>query len=131
MFGLHALYLVQSIAIDPYNIICCYNNIIILLYYVLKIIVLCYIPIYAYGQPLWYNSCVVTQTYITYIRRNGVNMALAAIVYKKIAGMITKKRDQTYSTTMKWIRFHLSIALLRSAVMCLRGNKSRIGHPIN
>ena len=35
----------------------------------------------------------------------------ATIVYKKIAGMITEKRDQPYSITMKWIRCRTSFAL--------------------
>jgi hypothetical protein len=54
----------------------------------------------------------------------------ATIVYKRIASMIAEKRDQPYSITMKWIRCRISFALIRSAIMCLRGNRSRIGHPI-
>ncbi len=43
----------------------------------------------------------------------------ATVTYKRLAYLISSKMDQSYSTIMSW---------LRSAVMSLRGSRSRQGH---
>ena len=48
----------------------------------------------------------------------------ASIFFKCQADLISNKRVQEYSITMNWIRTIISFALLRSAIMCLRGNRS-------
>ena len=53
----------------------------------------------------------------------------ATIVYKRLASMITKKHNKTYSKTIHWLRCRLSFSLLRSAIMCLRGSRSSLHHP--
>ena len=53
----------------------------------------------------------------------------ATIVYKRLASMIAKKHNKTYSKTIHWLRCRLSFSLLRSAVMCLRGSRSSLHHP--
>ena len=47
----------------------------------------------------------------------------ASSVYKRLASLISDKRCQQYSVTMGWLRTVLCFALLRSAIMCLRGNR--------
>ena len=53
---------------------------------------------------------------------------LAATAYKRLASLLSSKHEQPYSTVMTWLRCHLSFSLLRSAVRCLRGARSSIGH---
>lgn len=53
--------------------------------------------------------------------------ASATVCYKRLASMLAQKRDQTYSSTMAWLRCTLSFALLRSSVQCIRGARSAAG----
>ena len=55
---------------------------------------------------------------------------LADIFYRRLAALISTKRDQPYSTMIAWLRSHLSFSLIRSAVMCLRGSRSSSKHVI-
>ena len=56
-------------------------------------------------------------------------MGRAAInTYKRLATLISTKRDDIYSNTMGWIRCRLSFSLLRAAIMSIRGARSTIGH---
>ena len=56
-------------------------------------------------------------------------MGRAAIVaYKRLASLLSVKREQPYSIIMGWLRYHQSFSLLRSAVMCLRGSRPRHNH---
>ena len=52
----------------------------------------------------------------------------AKITYKRLASLLSIKREQPYSLVMGWLRCRLSFSLLRSAVMCLRGSRSKKGH---
>ena len=52
----------------------------------------------------------------------------ATVAYKQLASLLAAKREQPYCIVMGWLRCHLSFALLHSAVMCLRGSRSRQGH---
>ena len=54
----------------------------------------------------------------------------ATVFYKRLASMLALKRVQPYSTVMSWLRCRLSFALLRSAVMCVRGSRSSFHHPV-
>ena len=51
----------------------------------------------------------------------------ASVCYKRLASMLAQKRDQTYSSTMAWLRCSLSFALLRSSIQCVRGARSAAG----
>ena len=51
----------------------------------------------------------------------------ASITYKRLASLIATKREQPYSVVMGWLQCCLSFSLLRSAIMCLRGSRSRQG----
>ena len=49
----------------------------------------------------------------------------ASIFYQRLADLLAAKRNQPYSTTMGWLRCHISFSLLRSSIMCIRGSRSR------
>ena len=48
----------------------------------------------------------------------------ATTFYKSLADLISSKQQKHYSNVISWLRFHLSVATLRSAVMCVRGSRS-------
>ena len=50
---------------------------------------------------------------------------------KSLADRLSEKYDEAYSTTMGWLRCRLGFALVRSAIMCLRGARSKVGSPHN
>ena len=50
---------------------------------------------------------------------------LTTTFLKNLSYMISEKSETPYSITVCWIRCRLAFALLRSAVMCLRGCRSR------
>ena len=43
---------------------------------------------------------------------------------KRLASLLSEKRDIPYSSTVGWLRCRLSLALFRSSLMCLRGSRS-------
>lgn len=47
----------------------------------------------------------------------------ATVTYKRLASLLATKRKEAYSQTMMWVRARLSFALLRSAIMSLRGSR--------
>ena len=54
----------------------------------------------------------------------------ATIFYKRLAEQLSIKREEHYSVVMGWLRCRLSFALLRSAILCIRGGQSSRGHPV-
>ena len=52
----------------------------------------------------------------------------ATTFYKRLASMISEKRNTEYSQTVNWIRCKLSFALLRSSIMSIRGARSSRHH---
>ena len=52
----------------------------------------------------------------------------ATMFYKRLADTLSTKNNAHYSTTLAWIRCKLSFSLIRSAVMCIRGNRSAAHH---
>ena len=44
--------------------------------------------------------------------------------------MIATKHDQSYSSTMSWLRCTLSFSLLRSSIQCIRGSRSAGGRAV-
>ena len=52
----------------------------------------------------------------------------AKITYERLASLLSIKQEQPYSLVMGWLRCRLSFSLIRSAVMCLRGCRSKKGH---
>ena len=55
-------------------------------------------------------------------------LATIAIVYKRLAGLISEKSSQTNSMTLYWLKCKLSFSLLHSAITCLRGSRSSYHH---
>ena len=49
---------------------------------------------------------------------------MATVVCKRLASLLAEKKGSPYSLTMTWLHTKLAFALLRSAVMCLRGSRS-------
>ena len=48
----------------------------------------------------------------------------ATVVYKRLADRLSALRDSSYAQTMGWLRCRLSFALLRSALLCIRGSRT-------
>ena len=47
------------------------------------------------------------------------------IFYRRLAHLLSERRNQSYATTMGWLRCHLGYSLLRSAILCIRGSRSK------
>ena len=45
--------------------------------------------------------------------------------HSRLAELISSKKQENYSTTIAWIRTKVSLAILRTALVCLRGTRSR------
>jgi len=45
--------------------------------------------------------------------------------HSRLAGLLAAMKGESYSTTISWIRARTSFTLLRSALVCLRGSRSR------
>ncbi len=55
----------------------------------------------------------------------------AETFYKRLADGISRKEQKAYSIIMGWIRRRLSFAILRSAILCIRGSRSSRHHPVH
>ena len=44
--------------------------------------------------------------------------------HSRLAELVAAKKGEDYATTMTWIRAKVSFALLRSALVCLRGSRT-------
>ena len=54
---------------------------------------------------------------------------MSNVVYKQLAYLLSLKRGVPNSSVMAWLRCHLSVSLLLSAIACLRGARSHSGCP--
>ena len=54
----------------------------------------------------------------------------ATTFYKRLADELSRKQDKQYSLVMGWIRCRLSFAILRSAILCIRGSRSSHHRPV-
>ena len=52
------------------------------------------------------------------------------VFLKRLASLIASKRNTSYADTIGLIRCQLCFALLRSAIMCLRGARSHLHHAV-
>ena len=55
----------------------------------------------------------------------------ASTFYKRLANLLSRKQEKPYSMVMGWLRFRLSFAILRSALLCVRGTRSSFGRPVS
>ena len=51
--------------------------------------------------------------------------------HSRLADLIADKKAESYANTISWIRAKVSFAILRSAILCLRGSRSRRRSPLN
>ena len=47
------------------------------------------------------------------------------LYHSRLAELVAAKKGESYATTMSWIRARASFALLRSALLCLRGSQAK------
>ena len=52
----------------------------------------------------------------------------ASSFLKRLASKVADKNDMEYSLAVGWLRCRLSFALLRSAIVCIRGSRGRHRH---
>ena len=52
------------------------------------------------------------------------------VFYQKLSSMISEHRKETYSVVASWVKTKLSFALLRSAVLCIRGTRHPFYKPL-
>ena len=45
--------------------------------------------------------------------------------HSRLAKLISSKKQEEYATTITWIRTKVSFAILQTALVCLRGTRSR------
>ena len=45
--------------------------------------------------------------------------------HSRLTELISSKKQENYATTITWIRTKVSFAILRTALVCLRGTRSR------
>ena len=76
------------------------------------------------------NNVLKNRTCIIHPVGSGGLAREATIFYKRLASMLSSKWDQTYSTTLCWLRCCLAFSLIRSSIQALRGARSSCGHPI-
>ena len=46
------------------------------------------------------------------------------LYHKRLVELLALKKGERYATTMQWVRAKVSFALIRSALLCLRGSRS-------
>ena len=61
----------------------------------------------------------------------GATAPLCNRFLKRLAALLTMDDPAAYSSTMAWIRCRISFALIRNAVMCIRGSRFQRGRPVN
>ena len=74
------------------------------------------------------RTCVQSFTPLVMSTTGGMVKA-ALTFYKRLASMLSEKRDISYEKTMNWIHCCLSFALLRASIMSTRGARSSRRHP--
>ena len=55
----------------------------------------------------------------------------ATTFYRRLASMISEKKNTEYSQTVNWIRCKLSFALLRASIRSIRGARSSRHHAVS
>ena len=54
----------------------------------------------------------------------------ATTLYKRLTGLLSDKWKEHYVFVLGWIRCRLSFCLLCSAIQCIQGAQSAVGHYI-
>ena len=45
-------------------------------------------------------------------------------IHSRLAELLSAKKQESYATTISWVRAKVSFAILRSALLCLRGSRT-------
>ena len=61
----------------------------------------------------------------------GSRIERVSILFVRLASLLSHKWGDEYSSVMGWLRCSLSFSLLRSAIQCIRGARSSIGHYVS
>ena len=75
-----------------------------------------------------YNSCVTeieqgTFTPLVFITTGGMADKCPRY-HSRLAELLSAKKQESYATTISWVRAKVSFAILRSALLCLRGSRT-------
>ena len=54
----------------------------------------------------------------------------ATVFYKRLADLLATHWGQQYCAAIHWLRCRMSFALLRSAILCIRGSRSSLHNPV-
>ena len=54
----------------------------------------------------------------------------ATVAFKRLAGLISEKYDQPYSSTLSFIRCKIAFSLIDSAIACLRAPRCAFHAPV-
>ena len=54
----------------------------------------------------------------------GVMGAKCKLYHKRLVKLLAIKKGESYATTMQWVKAKVSLALIRSNLLCLRGSRS-------
>ena len=82
---------------------------------------------------LWMCMCEVEHGVFTPLvfSTSGGMACKATVFYKQLAELASQKQEESYSVIMRWMRCRLSFALLRSAILCIRGSHSSFWRPVH
>ena len=76
-----------------------------------------------------YNSRVLEREQTTFtpllFSTTGGMAAECKRYHSRLSELLATKKGETSATTMSWIRARVSFALLRSALLCLRGSRTK------
>ena len=65
----------------------------------------------------------VTFTPLVFSTTGGMRSNVNDTIDRRLAELVATKKGENYAKTMSWIRAKVSFALLRSAMLCLRGSR--------
>ena len=80
----------------------------------------------AYGQRI--REIELTSFTLTVMSAAGGLAPKATTFYKRLASLLVSKWGDEHCVVMGWLHCSLSFSLLRSAIACVRGAHSSIGH---
>lgn len=60
----------------------------------------------------------------------GGSAPAATVFLKRLASLLSAKREIPYGITISWLRVRLSFALLRSSILCIRGSRKPRSAPL-
>ena len=65
-----------------------------------------------------------TFTPLVFTTTGGMEEGCGKRYHNRLAELVAAKKGENYATTVSWIRSKVSFAILRSALLCLRGSRT-------